>query len=63
MIFNRRNTVLEGGRQVQVSGRDVILGRRNGYNVAVLLDGDIAYALSSDLSQERLLSLVSKMKI
>ena len=63
MIFNRRNTVLEGGRQVRIGGRDVILGRRNGYNVAVLLDGDMAYALSSDLSQERLLSLVSKMKI
>ena len=63
MIFNRHNTALEGGRQVKVGNRDVILGQRNGYNVAVLLNGDLAYALSSDLPQDRLLSLVGKMKI
>ena len=61
MIFNRQRTILKGGRQVSVKGKDVLLGTRNGFNVAVLLDGDIAYALSSDLSQERLLSLVSHL--
>lgn len=63
MIFNRQNTLLDGGRHVRVDNKDILLGRRNGFNVAVLLDGDMAYALSSDLSQERLLTLVRQMKI
>jgi anti-sigma factor RsiW len=58
MIFNRASTHLTGGRPVKVGDKDVLLGRRNGFNVAVLLDGDMAYALSSDLPQNRLLSLV-----
>jgi anti-sigma factor RsiW len=45
MIFNRQNTAFSGGRHVQVAGRDVLLGRQNGFNVAVVLDGDMAYAL------------------
>jgi anti-sigma factor RsiW len=57
MIFNRSNTAFSGGRHVKVNGRDVLLGRKNGFNVAVILDGDMAYALSSDLPQDRLLSL------
>ncbi len=61
MIFNRRATLLRGGRRVQVDGRDVLLGRRNGFNVAVLLDGDMAYALSSDLPQDRLLALTRNL--
>ncbi len=63
MIFNRQNTVLSGGRHVSVGGRDVLVGRRNGFNVAVVLDGDMAYALSSDLSRDRLLSLVRNIGI
>jgi anti-sigma factor RsiW len=63
MIFNRQNTEIEGGRHVVVEGRDVLVGRRNGFNVAVVLDGDMAYALSSDLSQDRLLSLVRHIGI
>ena len=61
MIFNRASTHLTGGRPVKVDDRDVLLGRRNGFNVAVLLDGDMAYALSSDLPQKRLLSLVKRL--
>ncbi len=63
MIFNRQNTVLDGGRHVKVGNRDVLVGRRNGYNVAVVLNGDMAYALSSDLPRERLLKLVQELKI
>ena len=63
MIFNRKNTVLSGGRHVQVGGKDVLLGRRNGFNVAVVLDGDMAYALSSDLPRDRLLSLTRHIGI
>lgn len=62
MIFNRENTSLSGGRRVTVGGKDVLLGRRNGFNVAVVLDGDMAYALSSDLPQDKLLSLVSRLR-
>lgn len=58
MIFNRESSHLSGGRPVTVGNRNVLLGRRHGFNVAVLLDGDMAYALSSDLPQDRLLSLV-----
>ncbi len=58
MIFNRHNNHFSGGRSIKVADKDVLLGRQNGFNVAVLLDGDIAYALSSDLPQKRLLSLV-----
>ncbi len=63
MIFNRKDTSFEGGRQVKVNDKDVLLGRRNGFNVAVLLNGDMAYAFSSDLSQERILSIIANMKI
>ncbi|MDD5306184.1 MAG: zf-HC2 domain-containing protein [Deltaproteobacteria bacterium] len=58
MIFNPRAVALSGGRRVKVDGRDVLLGHRHGYNVAVLLDGDLAYALSSDLPESRLVSLI-----
>jgi hypothetical protein len=61
MIFNRHSTLLSGGRRVQLGNHEVLLGRRNGFNVAVLLDGDMAYALSSDLSHERLLSIFREM--
>lgn len=63
MIFIRQNTRLEGGRHVTIDGKDVVLGQHNGFNVAVLLEGDMAYALSSDLSQDRLLTLARQMKI
>ena len=62
MIFNRQNTHFSGGRQVEVDNRNVLLGRRNGFNVAVLLDGDMAYAFSSDLSQNRLISLIKGIR-
>jgi anti-sigma factor RsiW len=58
MIFNRRDRALQGGRRVKVGNKDVLLGRHNGFNVAVLLDGDMAYALSSDLSQNKLIDLI-----
>jgi anti-sigma factor RsiW len=58
MIFNPRVTTFAGGRHVAIDGKDVILGRRKGYNVAIFVQGDMAYALSSDLSQKRLLKLV-----
>ncbi len=60
MIFNPRTALFRGGRQVKVGRRNVLLGRRNGFNVAVFFDGDMAYALSSDLSQDRLLRLVAE---
>ncbi len=58
MIFNPRVTSFAGGRHVTVDGKNVVLGRRRGYNVAIFMKGDMAYALSSDLSQKRLVELV-----
>jgi anti-sigma factor RsiW len=58
MIFNPQVNGFTGGSHVTVNGKDVILGRRKGYNVAIFMQGDMAYALSSDLSQKRLLKLV-----
>ncbi|MBW2276696.1 MAG: zf-HC2 domain-containing protein [Deltaproteobacteria bacterium] len=58
MIFNTDAVTIRGGDLVHVAGRDVVLGRRKGFNVAVMLDGDMAYAFSSDLSRGRLLDIV-----
>ncbi len=62
MIFNPRVAMLGGGHRVQVGDREVLVGRRNGFNVVVFLDGDMAYALSSDLPQNRLLKIVADFK-
>lgn len=58
MIFNPEHTAFSGGERVSVGQRDVLIGQRNGYNVAIFIDGGMAYALSSDLSKRRLLELV-----
>ena len=58
MIFHTDDIAVRGGELVRVSGRDVLLGRRRGFNVAVMLDGDMAYAFSSDLPRGRLLEVV-----
>jgi len=58
MIFNTGDIAFRGGDLVHVSGHDVVFGRRQGFNVAVMLDGDMAYAFSSDLPRARLLDVV-----
>jgi anti-sigma factor RsiW len=58
MIFNTDEIAIRGGDLVRVAGRDVVLGRRKGFNVAVMLDGDMAYAFSSDIPRGRLLEIV-----
>jgi anti-sigma factor RsiW len=58
MIFSTDDIAIRGGDLVHVEGRDVVLGRRKGFNVAVMLDGDMAYAFSSDLPRGRLLDIV-----
>ncbi len=63
MIFPSERLKVRGGDVVNVNGRDVVLGRRNGYNVAVMFDGDMAYALSSDLPSKRLVSMFSDLSI
>ncbi len=62
MIFNPRTTSLSGGQKVKVGNRTVLLGRRNGFNVAIFQDNDMAYALSSDLPRDHLLKLVGSFK-
>jgi anti-sigma factor RsiW len=63
MIFPVQHIQIQGGTVVRSGGRDVLLGRHNGYNVAVTVDGDMAYAVSSDLPKERLISLLTDMSI
>jgi len=63
MIFPVNKLVVRGGDTVRVDGKNVVLGRRNGYNVAVMIDGDMAYSLSSDLPSKRLISLFTELSI
>ena len=57
MIFPVERFNVRGGNMVEIDGKKVLVGKRNGYNVAVMVDGDMAYALSSDLPASRLVSL------
>jgi anti-sigma factor RsiW len=41
-----------------LSGKQVLTGRRNGYNVAMIKDNDMIYALSSHLPAKKLVSLL-----
>lgn len=62
MIFNPGEIALGGKeKRVRVGDRDALVYRRNGYNIAVLLDGDMAYALLSDLPSEKLLAMLKAM--
>jgi anti-sigma factor RsiW len=63
MIFPAHRLSVGGGDVIRVDGKDVILGRRNGYNVAVMIDGDMAYALSSDLPSRRLVRMFTDPSI
>jgi anti-sigma factor RsiW len=64
MIFPAEHLAsIQGGKVVRAGGHDVLLGRHNGYNVAVTVDGDMAYAVSSDLPSQRLVSLLTDMSI
>jgi hypothetical protein len=63
MIFDSHNIGISDGRRVKIGSRNVFLGRRDGYNVAIFLDNDIAYAISSDLPEELLLEFVQDFDI
>lgn len=63
MIFDSHNIGISDGRRVKIASRNVFLGRRDGYNVAIFLDNDIAYAISSDLPEELLLEFVQDFDI
>lgn len=61
IIFNPEHVDIAGGATVDLGDRQALVGRRNGFNVAIILDGDMAYALSSDLPTERLLQLARNL--
>jgi len=63
MIFNPNRTLITGGQPRNIGSKEVRLGRRNGFNVAVFFEGDMAYAISSDLPQERLVRLIADSSI
>ena len=62
MIFNPRSVMFTGAKRVRVGNQEVLMARRNGFNVAIFMDGDMAYALSSDLPERRLLELVAEFR-
>lgn len=43
----------------QVKGRDIVWLNQRGYGVALLQDSGVTYAMTSDLSEDRLLDLVA----
>lgn len=61
IIFNPQRVDISGGEIVQLDARQALVGRRNGFNVVILLDNDMAYALSSDLPSTRLLQLARNL--
>jgi anti-sigma factor RsiW len=63
MIFPAGRVSVEGARVIRDGDVEFFVGRRNGYNVAVFFDGDLAYAVSSDLPVPRLISLLGGISI
>ncbi|MFO8071343.1 MAG: zf-HC2 domain-containing protein [Polyangia bacterium] len=61
MIFPVRRLSVDKAESARVGGRPVFFDQRKGFNVAVMVDGDLAYALSSDLPRRRLVSLLAGM--
>jgi anti-sigma factor RsiW len=61
IIFNPEHVDITGGKAINLGSRQALVGRRNGFNVVILLDNDMAYALSSDLPSERLLQLARNL--
>lgn len=60
MIFNPHSTLISGGNPMTVADKEILMGRRNGFNVAVFFEDDMAYAISSDLPEKRLLNLIAQ---
>ncbi|MBN2339884.1 MAG: zf-HC2 domain-containing protein [Deltaproteobacteria bacterium] len=62
MVFPANQLAIQGGDLLTVRGKQILTGRRNGYNVALAKDGDMIYAVSSDLPIKRLVSLLVNRK-
>jgi len=60
LVFPAADLTIRGGDVRTVNGREYLTGRRNGYNVALTREGDMIYAVSSDLSANRLVSLLAR---
>lgn len=58
MVFPANQLSISGGSIWTVKGKQILTGRRNGYNVAMAKEGDMIYAVSSDLPIKRLVSLL-----
>lgn len=58
-IFDPQDLATGRLRRRNVHGRDVWVGGAHGYNVAVVNDGGLGYAFTSDLSENRMLDVVS----
>lgn len=58
MVFPANRLSVSGGNLMTVKGKKIVTGQRNGYNVVMAKEGDMIYALSSDLPVKRLVSLL-----
>ncbi len=58
MVFPAHRISVAGGNLLTVRGKEILTGRRNGYNVAMSKEGDMIYALSSDLPTKKLVQLL-----
>lgn len=62
MVFPTNRLSISGGNVLTVRGKQILTGRRNGYNVAMAKEGDMIYAVSSDLPVKKLVSLLVNAK-
>ncbi|MBN2530919.1 MAG: zf-HC2 domain-containing protein [Deltaproteobacteria bacterium] len=58
MVFPAHRISVAGGNMLTVRGKEILTGRKNGYNVAMSKEGDMIYAVSSDLPVKRLVQLL-----
>ena len=62
MVFPAHRFSVSGGNMLTVKGKRILTGRRNGYNVAMSKEGDMIYAVSSDLPTQKLVELLVNRK-
>ncbi|MBN2718916.1 MAG: hypothetical protein JXX14_23925, partial [Deltaproteobacteria bacterium] len=62
MVFPAHSISVTGGDLLTVKGKRILTGRRNGYNVAMAKEGDMIYAVSSDLPTRKLVQLLVNRK-
>lgn len=63
MIFPSHKVTIQGGNLTSKNGKQILTGTRRGYNVVMMQEGEMVYAVSSDLPTHRLISFLADEKI